>query len=206
MSEQFITKRCSHCKEEKLLNEFGKNRSTRDGLQHYCKPCACEAAKKYANSPKGRASKRRYLESKTTKAYFKQYARSSKGKVVAVRYRQSKKGQASVQRYRRSVKCKAVCRKYSQSTKGRENSSRGSTNYKRKYPFRVMAGNTVRHAVANGSLPAPATQVCRVCGQKAKDYHHESYEPDRRLDVIALCHQCHINIHKNHGSVPELSK
>lgn len=33
------TKRCSRCKETKLADEFCKNRGTRDGLSHQCRPC-----------------------------------------------------------------------------------------------------------------------------------------------------------------------
>lgn len=32
-------KKCQHCKEEKGLGEFGKNRSKPDRLSHYCKKC-----------------------------------------------------------------------------------------------------------------------------------------------------------------------
>jgi hypothetical protein len=32
-------KRCPRCRERKLLDEFPRNRSTRDGRQSYCKPC-----------------------------------------------------------------------------------------------------------------------------------------------------------------------
>lgn len=34
-----LTKRCCGCKEMKLRVDFYKNRSTQDGLNHYCKPC-----------------------------------------------------------------------------------------------------------------------------------------------------------------------
>jgi len=33
------TKVCSKCKQEKLVSEFGKNSSRKDGLWHYCKSC-----------------------------------------------------------------------------------------------------------------------------------------------------------------------
>jgi hypothetical protein len=34
-----MEKRCGHCKETKDTSEFGKNRSTADGLNSWCKPC-----------------------------------------------------------------------------------------------------------------------------------------------------------------------
>ena len=33
------SKICCHCKEEKLLTDFTKNRSSSDGLQYRCRPC-----------------------------------------------------------------------------------------------------------------------------------------------------------------------
>lgn len=41
-------KKCSKCKIEKILSEFNKNRSKKDGLQNACKLCHCaEAAQHY---------------------------------------------------------------------------------------------------------------------------------------------------------------
>lgn len=35
-------KKCSKCKETKSVHDFPKNRSRKDGLHHYCKPCNLE--------------------------------------------------------------------------------------------------------------------------------------------------------------------
>jgi len=58
-------KTCPKCKVEKPVEEFSKNRSTKDGLQHYCKPCSCEWAAEYRenNEEQYRESSRRYYES-----------------------------------------------------------------------------------------------------------------------------------------------
>lgn len=42
-------KRCSKCKEWKDVAEFGKNRSTKDGLRNMCRACNKEAQRKYQN-------------------------------------------------------------------------------------------------------------------------------------------------------------
>lgn len=40
-------KRCSKCKIEKEVSEFHRNKSTKDGLQDYCKPCISGVGKKW---------------------------------------------------------------------------------------------------------------------------------------------------------------
>lgn len=40
-------KRCSKCKEEKLLSEFHKNKAQNDGYNNYCKECDKIRQKKY---------------------------------------------------------------------------------------------------------------------------------------------------------------
>ena len=41
------TKKCSGCKRELLASEFSKNRSEKDGLNHYCRTCKRPQAKKH---------------------------------------------------------------------------------------------------------------------------------------------------------------
>jgi recombination endonuclease VII len=55
-------KRCSRCKETKTVEEFHKNKSTKDGYQVYCSNCQLLArAESYARNPTAtRASNRRH--------------------------------------------------------------------------------------------------------------------------------------------------
>lgn len=41
------TKRCSHCKQVQPIENFGKKRSTKDGLNPWCKECTREYSKRY---------------------------------------------------------------------------------------------------------------------------------------------------------------
>ena len=43
-------KECSACKKLLELNNFSKNKSSRDGLKPYCKKCASEKGKIYRSS------------------------------------------------------------------------------------------------------------------------------------------------------------
>ena len=53
---------CCTCKEEKSLEEFGNNKSARDGKSYMCKPCKSAKAKKYRATDKGVASRRGWRE------------------------------------------------------------------------------------------------------------------------------------------------
>ena len=54
------TKRCSKCKEEKPVGEFGKDRNSKDGLCYVCRECAAKRAREYYAKPevKERVAKR----------------------------------------------------------------------------------------------------------------------------------------------------
>ena len=45
-----MKKKCSKCKKEKLIDDFPKNKSRKDGLHQYCKTCNAELC--YKNYPK----------------------------------------------------------------------------------------------------------------------------------------------------------
>lgn len=44
MTEQFL-KRCARCKELKPVEDFSRNKQSRDGLCYYCKVCDKERAR-----------------------------------------------------------------------------------------------------------------------------------------------------------------
>jgi len=44
-------KKCSHCQQEKSIEEFWNNRATKDGKQHCCIPCTKENNQKYISKP-----------------------------------------------------------------------------------------------------------------------------------------------------------
>ena len=53
------TKRCSTCKVEKCVNEYGKDRGR---IRGQCKLCRGIVSKLWANSEKGKQSRHKYLE------------------------------------------------------------------------------------------------------------------------------------------------
>ena len=45
---------CTKCNEQKPLDAFRKQRSTKDGLKYHCKECDNKTAKSYYNKNKGK--------------------------------------------------------------------------------------------------------------------------------------------------------
>lgn len=54
------TKICSICKEEKIISEYSKKSSSRDGLQSFCKECANKKAEKYRNENGAKEKRKDY--------------------------------------------------------------------------------------------------------------------------------------------------
>ena len=70
MTKLFQTKRCSKCKQIKLISEFNQNKSRKDGLQHSCKFCQAT----YAQTDRGRI---------VIQNAQKSYRQTQKGKISA---------------------------------------------------------------------------------------------------------------------------
>lgn len=91
-------------------------------------------------------------------------------------------------RKNRTKKREAV-RKYSASmpsSKRRENNKKLRERHPEKYRARIA----VQTAIRNGSLVRGA---CRDCGNSKTHAHHTDYS--RPLDVVWLCHPCHMREH-----------
>ena len=108
-------------------------------------------------------------------------------------------------RYNRSPQGKAKFRRYEESVKGRINRRAAASRHRIRYPWQQRACWAVKDAIRTGKLVHPQKCKCSVCGKRARDYHHpHGYSKDHWLDVIPLCRQCHITLHKHQGSVPSL--
>lgn len=97
------TKKCSHCQQEKPLDQFWNNRATKDGKQHCCIPCTRENNQKYMDKPEKLAMQ---------KEREKKYYQENKDRITPIRrkrdterwrndpeYRQ-KKNEQSNERYK----------------------------------------------------------------------------------------------------------
>ena len=120
-------------------------------------------------------------------------------------YEHSINGKRRRRKYEQSTNGKATHHKYGTSHKGRVVYQRWAHIHRARYPHRERARMTVSLAVKRGTLPRTRDCICTLCGKQAQQYHHYmGYAPDHWLDVIPLCRQCHITLHKHQGSVPSL--
>lgn len=87
----FTMKRCSHCKETfPATNEFfNRNKSTLDGLFHWCKRCKREHDRDYRKSAKGKVTRSRNRKTEKSKVSqrirSKRFAQTEKGRLHAIR-------------------------------------------------------------------------------------------------------------------------
>ncbi len=107
--------------------------------------------------------------------------------------------------------CSKDCnKKYNQTTKGKESMQKRVTKYRKtekgrivhkklqkeywqKHPEKRKVKNALYYAIKTGKIER--SDRCSNCGIKCKpDGHHSDY--NRPLEVIWLCKECHINLHR----------
>jgi len=129
--EEFTTKVCIDCGEEKPKSEFCRNKSASDGLSPYCRVCSAIRGAAYRKSEKGKAARKRYRQSPKGKAsalrVAKRYLATEKGKVArrkaGRKYAESEHGKKVMMDYaaseRGGEKAAKAAHKYRVSEKGR---------------------------------------------------------------------------------------
>lgn len=70
-----MAKICYKCGIEKDVGEFYKNRSRKDGLDHYCKVCKRNKMKEYKKTPQCKKYMKRYLVEYIKTSKYKEYAK-----------------------------------------------------------------------------------------------------------------------------------
>ena len=165
MLQKIITKRCSHCKQVKPISEFHKCRITKDGFQKQCKICKAFYGRLYQHTENRKTSRKRYNQSEKGKIHQR---------ISTIKYHQSEKGKWARRKYHQTEKGKVVYKRY-----------------RTHHPERYKARTAVMHAIHSNKLKMPENFKCTYCPAQAEQYHHPSYEPEHRLDVIPVCRKCH---------------
>jgi hypothetical protein len=77
----FDWKVCSSCLIKKKIEEFGKNKSQRDGLHYYCKKCVRDKSKQNTSKYKEYQKQWRENNKESVKEYQKKYKRDNREKI-----------------------------------------------------------------------------------------------------------------------------
>lgn len=197
-----MTKICNSCSEAKQEEDFYKNEERADGLFSICKKCC---SNKQAKRTKANIEK--WSTSDPYKSHETGYKKCRAcNHVLSVLCFGISKDRADglhplCKECKRAdnVKWKQdnteATKKYSElyRTVNADKLSRKQSQYREKYPDRYKAMNAVNNAILLGKLVRATDSYCAnpECGNKAKEYHHNSYDPEHWLDVIPLCASCH---------------
>lgn len=57
------------------------------------------------------------------------------------------------------------------------------------------ATKAIERRITRGKMLPAICYPCSRCGKQARDYHHPSYLPEDRLNVVPLCRSCHVKVH-----------
>jgi hypothetical protein len=214
-------KRChGRCKEVKLLTDFSRDKSSRDGRKGVCKACkdiyrhtekGKEVIRRYNNSEKGRethrAVGRRFAKTPKRKAYAKIYAKTPQRKAVIAKanakYFQSPKAKETHSRYVATKEAKRL------------RSKREATDqYKQKHAVRQSRRRAhKRHVPINDFTAAQWKEMqaiydhrCVYCGKRAKGHLTQDHltplskgGSHTAINILPACRRC--NSQKRAGAV-----
>lgn len=178
-------KRCHRCATDKQEDAFGKNATTRDGLQSWCRSCR-------TIGQRADRAKLDYARDVTRKKICPDCGEEKTG----FGFHRSRVSKDGLQRICR------LCLNHRSNTRFKVNPElRKPTlkKYRRNRPEVVVAGTAVTKAIRSGQLKK---LPCERCGaEKVHAHHHISYRPENHLDIMWLCAGCHADWHSTFGAV-----
>lgn len=191
---------CSKCGEEKELEEFHKNKSSKDGLQSRCKVCVREYLKQWReNNPE----------------YMKQWREENKDRVRENVKRWQRENR---DRYLRKLK------KWREDNPGynkrwREENPDYDRKWRKANPEKMRTYRAIRRARKLGNLDewdrelsaarrlAIKDDPCYYCGQRTETMHDEHYLPlskggtDEWFNLVRACSTCNQSKYTKCGTV-----
>ena len=124
-------KKCNKCGEIKSLEEFSKNKSSKDGLKTQCKACENQRSKRYyeANREKIAEQKKQYRKANPEKKaeYNKQYRKANREKTLEYQKQYRKANREKMAEYQKQYHKdnKEAYRLYSQKRRARKANAAG---------------------------------------------------------------------------------
>lgn len=175
-----MMKVCTGCKEEKSVDEFGKDKKGLLGRNQKCKVCCCARAKLTVHSPEAIENRKKYRSE----------WQKEKRPILNARLRD---------RYVKNIeserdKANERMRRYMASEKGKVKHNETRKKYEKDNPEKISAQRKVRNAIKTGKLIRP--EICDVCNKQGNiEGHHEDY--NKPLEVIWMCQFCHLYHHQS---------
>jgi hypothetical protein len=194
------TKKCSKCKQVLSIVDFSKNKSTKDGLQRWCRACRAVAAKYYRQAHPGKVREqiRRWCEAHPEKIreQSKRYrqAHLERCREIDRRYRQAhpEKVCEKDRRYRQAhlEEVREKNRRWRQANPGKVRE------YRRKR--RAFRRAVAEHFTAEQERFVMAFQhgICALCGQDSPPLHIDHWRPLSKgysltlSNAVVLCASC----------------
>lgn len=169
---------CRRCKKEKNDDQFGKLRSSKDGINPRCRQCCCESVKSSRISPEAAAKK---------KIYVAEWQKKNREK----RLEQSRNWYSRNLEEAREMSLMAT-KKYHQTENGKRKRREKGYKWKKDNPEKALTQSRFKDAIRYGKIVRP--EVCENCKEECIPHgHHEDYT--KPLEVIWLCEVCHFYLH-----------
>lgn len=173
-----MQKKCTKCGEIKVLAEFVKHKSYKDGHYSRCKICTRSLEKEWRlnNQDKKRKIRTNYREN--NREHIREMDRLYYVENHEKRLEQSKKAQS----------------KYYQTEKGRQKYDLQNKICRKRHPERAKARSLLSNAICEGKIIRPAK--CSLCSEN--QFKIEAHHPDysKPYEVIWLCRSCHGIVHR----------
>lgn len=164
-------KKCNTCKQDKSIKDFYRQPNGLLGRTGSCKACR--------------------------KVYQKQYCDDEEIKVKRKIARKTHKCEAPEEKRKRYEKFKENNPDYWKDyySQNREIRLEANKRFWKNNPDRYESYKAYKRGLGNGTIVR--AQACMMCGLKCKTigHHHDYSKP---LEVIWVCHECHMSIHKKH--------
>lgn len=169
---------CRRCKEEKDDKEFGRLKSSKDGVNPRCRRCCCESVKNSTPSPESIEKKKKYVA---------EWQKRNREK----RLEQSRDWYARNLDKARAMSLEAT-KKYFKTERGKKLRRERGEKWKKENPEKALTQSRFKDAVRYGKIIRP--NQCENCKEICVPHgHHEDY--DKPYDVVWLCEICHFYLH-----------
>jgi hypothetical protein len=195
-------KKCSKCNEEKDLENFGKDKIRKDGLNPYCKECLKKRYEEIkVNDPqKLKKWRQSYNARHRLKIidYQVKYLGENREKVLASKRESYEKNKIEIAKRRaikrRTEEGREKARQHGKKSRDKTgNAIKYVTKWRKANPHKSAVHIFVLWAVRVGVMKKP--DACEQCGKIWKiQAHHENYE--KPMDVNWLCSVCHGEKHR----------